>query len=266
MGTLGKDVALGLAETMDLKIVHHELVEHDLAQRLGVQESAVHHYLEGAASVLERWKIDKQKLSRYTAQEILEFARDGNIIIRGWGATTLLRDVPNVVHIRVCAPMAFREGVMMARLGSTNAAAVRREIIRSDAAHSKVVQGAFGVAWENPLFYHAVFNTAHVPVETCVRAVRLLVDDPVFQETDATRAVLRDKLVEWKIRSALAERYTAVAGVSGVDVAVKDRVVILSGTVKHQQHAKLVVQTVREVSGIDEVESRIVILSGYTGL
>ena len=60
MGTLGKDVALGLAETLDLRIVHHELVEHDLAERLGVQESAVHHYLEGGASLLERWKIPER--------------------------------------------------------------------------------------------------------------------------------------------------------------------------------------------------------------
>ena len=76
MGTLGKDVAQGIADALDLKIIHSELVEHDLATRLGVQDSAVHRYLEGRASVLERWKIDKEKLSRYTAEEILEFARN----------------------------------------------------------------------------------------------------------------------------------------------------------------------------------------------
>ena len=67
MGTFGKDVAQGLADSLDLKVIHSELVEHDLAERLCVQESAVHHYLEGNASLLERWKIDKSKLSQYTA-------------------------------------------------------------------------------------------------------------------------------------------------------------------------------------------------------
>ena len=85
MGTLGKDVAQGIANSLGLKIIHSELVEHDLATRLGVEESAVHRYLEGGASVLDRWKIDKEKLSRYTAEELLEFARDGNVIIRGLG-------------------------------------------------------------------------------------------------------------------------------------------------------------------------------------
>src|SRR5437899_12032401 len=83
MGTLGKDVAQSIADSLGLKVIHSELVEHDLATRLGVKESAVHRYLEGGASVLERWKIDKEKLSRYTAEELLEFARAGNVIIRG---------------------------------------------------------------------------------------------------------------------------------------------------------------------------------------
>ena len=87
MGTFGKDVAQGLADSLDLKVIHSELVEHDLAERLCVQESAVHHYLEGNASLLERWKIDKSKLSQYTAEEILEFAQAGNVNIRGLGGS-----------------------------------------------------------------------------------------------------------------------------------------------------------------------------------
>ena len=94
MGTLGKDVAQGIADSLGLKVIHSELIEHDLATRLGVEESAVHRYLEGNASLLERWKIDKNKLSRYTAEEILELARDGNVVIRGWGAVAVLRAVP----------------------------------------------------------------------------------------------------------------------------------------------------------------------------
>ena len=103
MGTLGKDVAQGIADSLGLNVIHSELVEHDLATRLGVKESAVHRYLEGGASVLERWKIDKEKLSRYTAEELLEFARAGNVIIRGWGAVAVLRAVPHVLRVRVCA-------------------------------------------------------------------------------------------------------------------------------------------------------------------
>src|SRR5438270_278510 len=33
MGTLGKDVAQGIADSLGLKIIHSELIEHDLATR-----------------------------------------------------------------------------------------------------------------------------------------------------------------------------------------------------------------------------------------
>ncbi|MFZ0853783.1 MAG: cytidylate kinase-like family protein, partial [Hyphomicrobiaceae bacterium] len=155
MGSLGKDVAVRLAEQMGLTVVHHELVEHHLAEKLGVQESTVHRYLEGEASLLERWKIDKQKLSRFTAEEILELAQKGKVIIRGWGATGVLRHIPHVLRVRVCADMGFRERVMTQRLG-LDAAAARQEIDRSDAAHAAIVRSFFGVDWQNPLIYHLV--------------------------------------------------------------------------------------------------------------
>ena len=39
MGSLGKDVAAGLADQLGLTVVHHELVEQHLAERLGVKEA-----------------------------------------------------------------------------------------------------------------------------------------------------------------------------------------------------------------------------------
>ena len=45
MATRGKDVATGLAERLDLTIVHSELVEHDIAEHSGMRESEVHRFL-----------------------------------------------------------------------------------------------------------------------------------------------------------------------------------------------------------------------------
>ncbi|MBL8882654.1 MAG: cytidylate kinase family protein [Hyphomicrobium sp.] len=50
IGARGSDVAAGLAERLGLEIVHHELVEHDIAARTGLSEDEVHRHLEGEAS------------------------------------------------------------------------------------------------------------------------------------------------------------------------------------------------------------------------
>lgn len=265
MGTLGKDIAAGLADSLGLRVVHHELVEHDLASRMGVQESTVHHYLEGNASLLERWSIDRRKLSRYTAVEILELAQAGNIIIRGWGATALLRDVPHVLRVRVCAPMAFRERTMMKRLGTDDRGMVRREIERSDAAHEQTISGFFGVDWTAPELYHLVLNTQSIPVETCVRALRLLADDQAFVETAETRGSLADKLTEWRVRSTLADGNRSAA-LNHLDVSARDGYVILTGIATHSQAATLAAQTVRTVPGVRDVETRLVVSPSFSGM
>src|SRR5437764_1045503 len=120
MGTLGKDVAQGVADSLGLKVIHSELVEHDLAMRLGVQESAVHRYLEGGASV---------------------------------------------------------------------------------------------------------------PVDTCVRIVRLLTDDPAFQESETSRAVLTDRLILTRSRSVLEALRSERNIGTGVEVAVTAGKVTLSGVI-----------------------------------
>ena len=252
MGSLGKDVAAALADQMGLTVVHHELVEHHLAEKLGVQEDAVHRYLEGEASLLERWRIDKQKLSRFTAEEILELAQKGKVIIRGWGAAGVLRHIPHVLRVRICADMGFRERVMTRRLG-LEAADARRDIDRSDAAHAAIVRSFFGVDWQNPLIYHLVLNTGSVPIETCVTIVRLLAERPEFQETEETRSVLANKLVESRVRAALGDAFA-----TPIDIRVEKGKVTLTGTTMGP--IGNIEEVVRSVPGVTDVENRVVVV------
>jgi hypothetical protein len=153
--------------------------------------------------------------------------------------------------VRLCADVGFRERVMMQRLGITDAAAVRREIERSDAAHAGIVRSFFGVDWQNPLLYHLVLNTAMVPIETCVKMVRLLAERPEFQETEDTRSTLADKLIESRVRAALGDGSSLPITISVVKGKVS-----LTGTMVGS--IGNVEQLVRDVPGVTEVENRVV--------
>jgi len=178
MATLGKDVAQGLADRLGLSIVHHEIVEHDVASLSGLSESEVHRFLQGQPLLMERLRADGERVSRYTAQEILELAAKGNVLIRGWGASYLLRAVPHVVTVRICAPMDFRVHTLMERLGTSNREAAHREIERSDAAHSAAMKRLYGGNWRAHWLYAAVLNTARIPVGECVEHIAMLAASP----------------------------------------------------------------------------------------
>src|SRR5258708_7014794 len=128
IGSRGTEVAAGGANELGLKIVSSEMVASNVATNLGVKESTLQGYFEGSASILERWQIDKRKLSRLTAEEILGLAQQGNVLIRGWGVAALFRDVPQVISVRVRAPMAVRENVMIKRLRATHSASLPQQL------------------------------------------------------------------------------------------------------------------------------------------
>jgi len=198
LGCLGTEVANGIADRLGLKIVHSEIVANNVAGRLGVGEDSVLRYVDGSASLFERWAIDKRKLSRYTTEEILSIAHHGRVLIRGWGAATLLRDTPHVISVRVCASMNFRIGVMMKRFRSKDAEAVRQELERFDAVHTRTLRASFNIEQEDALLYHIVLNTDRLPVDACVNAVCQLADHPRFRDPATTRTELANKLLEAK--------------------------------------------------------------------
>ena len=258
LGCLGTEVANGIADRLGLKIVHSEIVANNVAGRLGVGEDSVLRYVDGSASLFERWAIDKRKLSRYTTEEILSIAQQGRVLIRGWGAATLLRDMPHVISVRVCASMNFRIGVMMERLRSKDAEAVRQELERFDAAHARTLRASFNVEQEDALLYHIVLNTDRLPVDACVNAVCQLAEHPRFRDPATTRTELANKLLEAKVNSALTEEISIGIAPTGIKVSAANGRITLMGTSSSGALRKKAEKVAHRVAGVRQIDNRIV--------
>jgi hypothetical protein len=213
--------------------------------------------VDGKASLIERWLIDRRRLSQYTCEEILRLAQDGNVLIRGWGAATLLRDLP-VISVRVCAPMSARIRVMMERLGVSDAEAVRQEIERFDAAHARAIRTTFGIDEEDALLYDAVLNTARLPVEACVAAVCTLARQGAYRDARSTQSALANRLLEAEINSALTEEIGIGMAPSGVRVSATDGRVTLSATSSNGNLRARAERVAARIAGVREIDNRIV--------
>jgi len=66
MGTLGKDVAAGLAEELDVDIVHSEIIACNVSKRLGIKESVAYRYLEGTPTGWDRWQVGRRQFLQGT--------------------------------------------------------------------------------------------------------------------------------------------------------------------------------------------------------
>jgi cytidylate kinase len=201
MGSLGMDVAKILESELKVPVVYHELIDH-LSDRMRVRKSHVIRLLGGKATLLERLTADKTSLSIFTADEMLNLAGKG-AVLRGWGAAHLLQPVKHAIRVRICAPLGLRIDRMMQRLDTTDRDSVASEIKVSDEAQGAIAKRHFGVDWQNPEFYDISCNTERMSVEQCAEEIMKLVKEPVFRETDESRAVLAALALQANVRAAL---------------------------------------------------------------
>jgi cytidylate kinase len=258
IGSHGSDVAAGLVNELGLTVINSEIVASKVAGRIGVEEGTVYRYLEGSASIFERWQIDKRKLSRYTSEELLTVAQQGNVLIRGWGAAALFADIPQVISVRVCTPMALRVRLMMERLGVNDADAMRQEIERFDTAHAKTMRATFNVDRDDALLYHMVLNTARMPIDACVKAICELARDPRFQDDAMMRSALADKLLETRVSAALSDEIGITDAPAGITVSASNGRITLSAASSSGNLRDKAATVVSRVSGVREIDNRII--------
>jgi cytidylate kinase len=254
MGTLGRDVANGVAEALGLALVRHEIGD-AAADRMHVRKSLIRRFREGQAGFFEKRKVDEETLALYTAEQIYDHALNGNVLIRGWGATMLLYSVPHIPCIRVCAPLENRVRWLMGRLDTDDPEIARAEIERSDGAHATRIRHQFGVTLGDPLLYDLVLNTGRVSIESCVDQIVALSRRPEFQPTPASIGMLRDLSLAAHIQAALR----ASDNESRIDITpeVKGDRVVLRGVVLDEAERHKAMEVARGVPGVAHVDSEL---------
>jgi cytidylate kinase len=186
MGSRGRDVAIGVAEALGLQILHHELVEERLAERMDIDRSAVHRYLEGTESLLDKWRLRGKPVDYYSAAELFDIAIEGNVVIRGWGATQLLGGVGHVLALRVCAPMTNRVDTVLERMDLTDRQAVHTEIVANDNLQERVVGRLSRIPWNDSLHFDLVLNSSRLSIAECVQQVVRLTQTPQYARQDGS--------------------------------------------------------------------------------
>ena len=255
MGSLGKDVAAGLAGRFNRKVVYQEMIE-PLANKMRLRKSHVERFLEGKSGIWERLTTDKTSLSIFTADETFRFLRDGSTaVIRGWGAVHLLKNVPHVIRVRVCAPMETRVSRMMQRLATDNRATVESEIQLSEEAHSAITKRHFGLNWRDSEHYDMVLCTERLSVDECVEEIEGVMKRPRFQETPQSMRMVEDLSLEWAVRAAL-RREARTADVA-ITVQGDGGVVRLLGVVDSQVQSDAAADVARAVEGVTSVDNQL---------
>jgi len=251
MGSLAQDIAEQLAGELGIATLQHEVADR-VATKMHVSKSLISRLRSGKAGTFERLKADREAIEIYTAEEVLEAAARGNVVLRGWGATALLRPVPHVPCIRILRPFAKRVQWLMTELDTDDVEMAEAEIRRSDEANASRMHEQFGVNWGEPVLFDLVLNTDRLSVDTCVQQIKALLARPEFTETEASRAMLLALALHARVRAALR----ANEATREVDITIEgqgDRIALrgIVVNVAERASAEQVVAAVPGVSGVD---------------
>lgn len=259
MGALGKDVALELAAQLNLAVMRHEVVDH-VAERMHVPTSLISRIREGKAGLFERLRTDERSVAVYTGEEVLELADRGNVVLRGWGATMWLRQVPHVLRVRITRPMEQRVRWVMEHLQIDDAGLAEAEVKRSDHAHASRMHQQFGVTWGDPLLYDLILNTGRLGVDSCVQIIRQTLQRPEFAETPESRARLHQMALQAHVRAALK----ADPATRDVDITLESDAgrLVLRGIVVSGAEYEQVERIAAAVPGVTAVDNQLRLMTG----
>ena len=258
MGSLAQDIAEKLADELQLATLQHEVAEH-VANKMHVSKSLINRLRAGKAGTIERLRADREAIAVYTAQDVLEAAARGNVVVRGWGATLLLRPVPHVPCIRIMRPFAKRVQWLMGELDTDDIELAEAEIRRSDHANATRMHDQFGVDWGDPVLFDMVLNADRLSVDTCVQQIKALLARPEFAETEASRTLLQGMAQSARVRAALRE-HDETAGVN-ISIASVAGQVKLTGIVLNAAERAAAEQVAAAVPGVTAVDNQLRLMS-----
>lgn len=145
---------------------------------------------------------ERQKLREALTCEVLEIASHGKVLIRGTCAPAILRDVGQVLRVRLCAPMHVRARNAMSSLDAKDEPAAAKQIRAADKSYADLIDDCFNIDFTNPYLYDLIVNSARLPVDDCVELICGLAVSQAFQPSAASRVMLDVLLAEAR-RSAV---------------------------------------------------------------
>jgi cytidylate kinase len=174
-GAGGGEVARRLAEALGWELLDRELL-HRAAAIEHVPDTELERLDEKALSMTDRLRLHPphQRYMHGVTEAARQAAARGKVVLVGRGARQLLGDMPDVLHLRMVAPVDWRVQRMALREGWSMEQA-RMRCLEVDQSRDRFTRYFFGPDALQPEQYDLVANSDRVPLDHVVALMSELV-------------------------------------------------------------------------------------------
>lgn len=154
---VGKAMLARLAEELGLSQGEAELLKR--GEGGGLMRLVDYYLLDTVRKITQMPEsaLDNQRYCQAVKDLVTGLAAEGNVIILGWGGQCILAGRPEVVHVRVVAPLAQR-AQRLAQEARISLEQATSECRRQDGYSAQYVQHYFQEDWADPNLYHLTIN------------------------------------------------------------------------------------------------------------
>lgn len=117
-------------------------------------------------------RLDEEQCIDLVRVSVLSAHKRGNIVIVGRGSQAILADKPDVLHVRIEAPLSLRMARVSQQENMTQMEA-RALIAQRDFAAAQYLERFFGIDWNDPLNYSLVLNTGKCSTDFAAQIIVL---------------------------------------------------------------------------------------------
>jgi CMP/dCMP kinase len=173
-GAGGYELAQQLSASLGWELLDRELL-HQAAALEHLPDAELERLDEKAGSLADRFRFHPphEKYIHGLREVALQAAAKGNVVLVGRGSSQLIPDRPNVLHLRLVAPLEWRARRMAQRENWTVHQALAR-CTEEDRIRDRFTRYFFGEAPFQPASYALVANTGRMPISHVVSAVSAL--------------------------------------------------------------------------------------------
>ncbi len=193
-----------LASTLGYPVLGREVLV-EAAARLGVPEELLREKIQTSVGLFERLTTDRHVYLVALQSALADQCLAGDLIYHGNAGHFLLKDVPNVLRVRLIAPMAMRVRAVMEQQGLSSEAA--KDYIRYvDQERIEWTKFVYGADWRDARNYDLIINLRRVSLESACAMVLGVVKSPPYATTEEVKKKLRDFALACKVKVTLVAR------------------------------------------------------------
>jgi len=245
----GKEIAEKLAAYLGYTHVSRDSLIRDIGE-VNPRDAQLVHSIEEIPSIFSRFRLGKETFIAYIQSTLLQKLKNDNVVYEGFVGHVFLKDIPNILKVRIISDYEDRAGIVAERDGIPRDQALKF-IRKIDEQRKKWSQYLYGIDPSDASQYDVTLNMTQIHLDAAVDTLAGISALEQFQMTAESRRKMENLALAAEFQNALLRTH------SGVRVTAENGKILVNTEISNNSRSAFiseVEQLAQSSAAIREVE------------